>query len=260
MENDQEAIRLDLKTDPESFKRQVLWAGLKPAMRVADLGCGAGITTYSLHELLPPGTEILGIDFSQQRIEYAQKHYSEDGITYFCRDIRHNLDDLGTFDFVCIRFVLEYYYSESFKILQNVSRILNPGGIMCLIDLDHNCLNHFGLPPRLITAISGIIQKLYDTADFDPYAGRRLYSYLFDLGFTAIDVQVTAHHLFFGEMQENQIFNSIKKLEVAGKKSGYGFEEYGGNYEAFFKEFNSTFFHPRRFSYTPVICCRGCKL
>ncbi len=257
IDNDQEAIRLDLKTEPDSVKAQALWAGLKPDMRVADLGCGAGITTYSLSELLSSKAEIIGVDFSQQRIEYAERHYSGEKITYVCRDIRDPLEDLGGFDFVWVRFVLEYYLSTGYQIIQNLSSILNPGGIMCLIDLDHNCLNHYGLPSRLIKTISGIVQTLQETADFDPYAGRRLYSFLYDLGYSEIDVCVTVHNLYFGHISDNQIFNNIKKLEVAGKNSGYGFKEYGGDYQAFFEEFNKTFFHPRRFSYTPVICCCG---
>ena len=46
MEDDQESVRLDRKTDPATVEKQALWAGLKPGMRVADLGCGAGKTTF----------------------------------------------------------------------------------------------------------------------------------------------------------------------------------------------------------------------
>ena len=48
MESEEESIRLDLKTDPKTIKKQAIWAGLKPGMRVADLGCGPGKTTFFL--------------------------------------------------------------------------------------------------------------------------------------------------------------------------------------------------------------------
>ncbi len=45
MESEEEARRLDLKTDPKVVDRHARWAGLQPGMRVADLGCGSGKTT-----------------------------------------------------------------------------------------------------------------------------------------------------------------------------------------------------------------------
>ncbi|MBW2100511.1 MAG: methyltransferase type 11, partial [Deltaproteobacteria bacterium] len=41
--------------------------------------------------------------------------------------------------------------------------------------------------------------------------------------------------------------------------SGHRFDEYEGGYEEFFEEFKRFFADPRRFTYTPVISCRGCK-
>lgn len=260
MESEQEALRLDLKTDPQAVKEQALWAGLQPDMRVADLGCGAGITTHCLSTLISPEAEIYGVDYSEQRIQYAQKYYNKNNIKYICQDIREPLQDLGGFDFIWVRFVLEYYRSQSFAILQNILDILNHGGILCLIDLDHNCLNHYGLPSRLVRTLTGIIEQLELTRDFDPYVGRKLYTFVYDLGLGDINVKVSTHNLYYSQMPENQIFNSIKKLEVAGKNSGYGFDEYGGDYQAFFQEFNTAFFHSRRFSYTPLVSCRGLKI
>ena len=37
--------------------------------------------------------------------------------------------------------------------------------------------------------------------NFDPYAGRKLYAYLFDLGYEAIVVSVGAHHVIYGELR-----------------------------------------------------------
>ena len=149
MENDEEAIRLDIKTDINVVKNQALWAGLKPGMRVADICCGPGKTTSILHKLVQPKGKTIGIDFSEKRIAYAQKHYSKNGIEFKVRNIANPIKDLGTFDFIWIRFVLEYHRSNSFKIVKQLSNLLKPGGILCLIDLDYNCLTHFGLSEKL---------------------------------------------------------------------------------------------------------------
>jgi ubiquinone/menaquinone biosynthesis C-methylase UbiE len=259
MESDEETLRLDLKTDPKVIEKQALWAGIKPGMRVADLGYGSGKTSYYLHKLVQPNGEIVGIDIAEDRIKYAKKHYNEKGIKYIRRDIRDPLNDLGLFDFIWVRFVLEYHRTKSFDIVKNISRILKPGGILCLIDLDYNCLSHFGLSDRLNRALQGIMKALEHAADFDPYVGIKLYSFLYDLGYKDIDASLAPHHLIFGELKETDAFNWTKKLEVAVKKSGYQFLEYKGGYEEFLEECNRFFSDPRRFTYTPVISCKGCK-
>ena len=61
MEHEDEAKRLDLKTEGGPVFKQALWAGIQPGMRVADIGCGSGKTTHFLHQLIQPGGEIVGM-------------------------------------------------------------------------------------------------------------------------------------------------------------------------------------------------------
>jgi ubiquinone/menaquinone biosynthesis C-methylase UbiE len=259
MENEEEAIRLDLKTDPVAIKNQALWAGIAPGMRTADLGCGPGKTSYHLNQLVQPHGSVLGLDISPQRIDYAAHHYQHPELEFKIGDIREPLDDLGDFDFIWVRFVLEYYPDASFDIVKNISRILKPGGIMCLIDLDHNCLSHYGVAAKLEKSLFAIMDLLQSQTDFDPYAGRKLYTFLYDLGYDAINVEMSAHHLIFGLLNDTDAFNWNKKVEIAARASGYGFDEYEGGFDGFLQEFRRSFADPRRFTYTPVICVSGRK-
>jgi ubiquinone/menaquinone biosynthesis C-methylase UbiE len=259
MEDEQEAMRLDLKTDAATVKKQACWAGIKPGMRVADLGCGSGKTTFHLNKLVQPGGRAVGIDIADQRIEYARANYSDESIEYKVADVRQPLEDLGEFDFIWIRFVLEYYLKDSFEIVKNVARNLKPGGIMCLIDLDCNCLRHFGLPERLSRATEGLMDWLEKKLNFDPYVGVKLYSFLYDLGFDEIDVSLSEHNMFYGPLKENQKLISMFKAEIGGRNSGYPFEEYDGNFEEFLEEVKIFFNDERVFYYTPLIACRGIK-
>jgi len=218
MESDEEALRLDLKTDAKVLKKQARWAGIKPGMRVADIGCGSGKTTFLLHQMIQPGGQTVGIDSSEKRLTYAKEHYSGTDIQYVCKDILEPLDDIGLFDFIWIRFLLEYFRSKSFDIVKNVSHILKPGGTLCLIDLDCNSLRFYGLDESIQNAVAAILSELEKNFDFDPYAGIKLYAYLYDLKFEDINV-----------------------------------------FEAFFEAFKQSFADPRRFTYTPMICCRGKK-
>ncbi len=259
MEHADEARRLELKTDSEKVTAQVRWAGLQPGMRVADLGCGPGKITELLHRLAAPDGEAVGIDNSSQRIAHAEEHYGDSGARFFCRDLLDPMDDLGRFDFIYIRFVLEYYRSRATSIVRKVTRLLNPDGILCLVDLDYNCRSQFGMPSRLANAFDAVMAKLQEDADFDPRIGARLHSMLYDLGFRSINVNTEAHHLIFGELDNAQDFDWTKRVEVVVKNSGYRFEEYEDGYDGFFAEFKTSLADPRRFFYMPSICCRGVR-
>jgi SAM-dependent methyltransferase len=257
MESAEEALRLDLKTDEAAVERQARWAGVAPGMRIADVGCGPGRTSAALLRLAQPGGEVVAIDIAPQRLAYAGEHFAAPGLTLVCRDAREPLDDLGRFDLVWARFLLEYHRADGFALARNLARLVRPGGTLCLIDLDYNCLSHFGLSPRLERTILALMRGLEAEADFDPYAGRKLYSFLYDLGFEQIEVEMSAHHLFYGALRSADDFNWAKKLEAVRSALDFRFDEYPGGYAEFAAEFTAFFSDPRRFTYTPVILCRG---
>lgn len=259
MENADEARRLELKTDIEKVTAQVRWAGLQSGMRVADLGCGPGKITELLHRLAGPNGEAVGVDNSTERIAHAKQHYGSSGVRFFCRDLLEPMDDIGKFDFIYIRFVLEYYRSQATSIVRNVTRLLNPDGIMCLVDIDYTCTSEFGMPSRLAETFAVVMDKLREDADFDPQVGAKLYSILYDLGFRSLNVNVETNHLIFGELNSVQEFDWTKRVEVVFKNSGYEFEEYEDGYDGFFAEFKESITDPRRFFFTPLICCRGVR-
>ncbi len=259
MESASESHRLEGKTDDSKTAAQATWAGLAAGMRVADLGCGPGRTTSVLHDLVQPGGETVGVDFGPDRISHANQHYQRPGLTFHCRDIREPLDDLGKFDFVWMRFVLEYYRAESFALAQKGASLLKPGGILCLADLDNNCLNHFEMPERLSRTITSLVAVLQEKGNFDPFVGRKLYAYLYDLGFTDIQVEVVGHHVIYGELKEGDAFNWLRKAEVAPAKLGFAFELYPGGHPEFVAEFQHFFQDRRRFTYSPLVLCRGRK-
>lgn len=259
MENAEEALRLDIKIDDLKIKKQAEWAGIKPGMRVADLGCGPGKITSILHQLVQPGGEVVGVDGSSERIEYAKNKYGCEGINFVARDITNSLQDLGTFDFIWVRFVLEYHLSGSFDLVKNFTNCLKPGGILCLVDLDHNPFNYYGAPPRLDRTFHKIMHELEEKHDFDPFVGRKLYSFLYDLGFEDIDVKVEIYKSIFGEITDGDVYNVLKKIEVAPKRINFEFEEYPGGFDEFYKEAEAFFSDPRRFTYAPLILCYGRK-
>jgi len=257
MESDEETCRLEMKTDFKRLKEQALWAGLTEGMRVLDVGCGSGITTSYLHRITGKSGHTTGIDFSPDRINHAVLKYALDGIDFVQKDIYTDISSLGKFDFIWVRFFLEYHRSKSFEIVKKLYSLMSPGGILCLVDLDYNALTHYELPKKLETAIHGLLETLQDNNDFDPYAGRKLYSYLYDLNLRKINVTMQPHHLIYGELTKTDEYNWSKKITIAAQNSGYSFPEYTSGWSGFYKEFQTFFANPRRFTYTPLIACRG---
>ncbi len=260
MESKDEAKRLDIKTDPDELRQQATWCNIRPGTKVLDVGCGPGRTTSILHSMLQPGGSIVGVDFSEERVSHAKRLFGNiPGVDFKVRDFTKPMDDLGSFDIVWVRFVLEYFKRESPEIVRNLISNLNPDGQLCLLDLDYNCLNHYELPSRMNDIIHRFMERLEERHNFDPYAGRKLYSYLFDLGFRDIEMNLMAHHLIYGEIRPEDEFNWIKKLEVASSHMRDIFNDYPGGYDAFFTDFKTFFHDPRRFTYTPIIMARGKK-
>ena len=258
MDNEEENIRLDIKTDPEAVRKQARWCGIRPGMRVLDAGCGSGITTSILYDMVQPSGTVVGVDYSEDRIKYAREHYGRDGeIDFHIRDLRGDLGNLGQFDVIWVRFVLEYNRTESPDIVRKLTNLLKPGGYLCLLDLDYNCLNHYELPHQMEQLMYRLMDRLDKEYNFDTYVGRKLYSYIYDAGLEDIQMDLVAHHLFYGEVEDKDIFNWTKKAEVAAARLDDLFDDYPGGKEVFFEAFEKFFHDPRSFTYTTMMLCKG---
>ena len=182
MESEGEILRLELKTDPDALREQAHWCGIRPGQRILDAGCGPGKTTFILYNMIQPGGEIIGIDQSEDMVRYATDKYgNHDGILFYSRDFKHRINDLGEFDIIWLRFILEYHLRDGIEIIKNLSSVLKAGGYLCLLDLDHNCLNQYPLPVKIQDLLTRLIDVLQREHNFDPYAGRKLYSYLYGI-------------------------------------------------------------------------------
>jgi ubiquinone/menaquinone biosynthesis C-methylase UbiE len=242
------------------LKKQALWCGIGPGMRVLDVACGPGKTTALLYEMIQPAGSIVGIDYSTTRLAYAREHYGgKDRISFQQQDLLESMEGLGEFDFIWVRFVLEYYRKEASDIVKNLIHCLKPGGYLCLLDLDFNCLIHHELSQPMSEILAQIMKTIDEQYNFDTHIGRKLYSFLYDNGLQNIDVEMMAHNLIFGEMKDKDKYNLTKKLEIAGDKVEKLISTYEGGYRQFLTDFEKYLADPRRFTYTPLLLCKGMK-
>jgi SAM-dependent methyltransferase len=261
MESEDENIRLEIKTDPEALRKQALWCGVKPGMRILDAGCGPGITTTLLHEMIQPGGCAIGIDYSEQRISYAKDNYAnKENIEFYLHDLRDSMEKFGQFDLIWVRFVLEYHRKGAFDIVKNLKKCIKPGGVLCLLDLDYNCLSNYEMPPQIANILPKIMNYMDEKYNFDTFIGRKLYSFLYDAGFEKIEIELMPHNLIYGEIKDKDKFNWIKKIKIATKLAGELINSYPGGYEKFISDLELFINNPRRFMYAPLFLCKGIKL
>ena len=95
---------------------------------VLEIGCGEG---GNLLPFLEMGCEhIVGVDLSKSKIENAKKYFADHtnhkNIEFLYADI-YDVDNLGTFDFIMMRDVLEHIHNQE-KFMVYVKKFLKPDG------------------------------------------------------------------------------------------------------------------------------------
>src|SRR5262245_42665283 len=118
-------------------RRVLTEAGIRPGMRVADLGCGTGMVTQLLAELVGPSGEVVGVDFSGAQVEHARQLLPPtiSNVSF----VQASATDTGlereSFDLVYSRFLL-IHLTEPEAALREMHELLKPGGIFVCEDGD----------------------------------------------------------------------------------------------------------------------------
>src|SRR5262245_39693048 len=118
-------------------RRVLLESGLQRGMRVADLGCGVGMVTALLAELVGPEGYVDGIDFSRAQLVQARKRLRLVGTNASL--VEASATDTGlppeSFDLVYCRFLLIHLHDPE-RALREMFNLLKPNGILVCEDGD----------------------------------------------------------------------------------------------------------------------------
>ena len=113
-------------------RRVLIQAGLTQGMKVADFGCGVGVVSRMLAEMVGPSGSVTGIDVNGAQVEQARQLCMNEGLrnTRFVEASAYSTGlERGTFDLVYCRFLL-LHLTDPTACLREMRELLRPGGIL----------------------------------------------------------------------------------------------------------------------------------
>ncbi len=266
MESEAETNRLLIKNYHEKTARQLIDTGIQSLPKgshLVDAGCGIGHVAEMMGGILRDSFErpaITLLDLSKTRLSTAQSRLDGDpNVDYrylSCDLTRHIPLPSHSVDFAVCRFVFEYL-ADPQAAFDELYRILKPGGKLVVGDLDYNCMTHYPLDPRLEADLSSLVGTLQENRLFDPYAGRKIYSFFHRARLEGIRVHFYDHHLFYGDLAPTDEFNWLAKIDRLIEHQKEGTIRFPFDLTDFKRKFFEFLRSPGRFSYTPLILVEG---
>jgi arsenite methyltransferase len=157
---------------------------LHPGERVVDIGCGPGFLCKSMAAAVGPTGRVVGVDISEDLIDFATRHRGTDPIDYRAGDARTLPAETAQFDVAVSTQVIEYV-ADADAALRDMARVLRPGGRAFVVDTDFDSwVWHAADAGRMARIRTG-----WEMHCADPRLPRTLAPRLRAAGFTIVGVE-----------------------------------------------------------------------
>jgi len=180
---------------------------LQPGMDLLDCGSGSGSITVGLAQVIAPG-QVTGIDISEAEVARAREKAAAEGIANLRFEVG-NVYKLAfpaeSFDALFAHNVLEHV-SEPLKALQEMHRLLKPGGVIGIRDVDMGG-TIFCAASELVPQYPLLHEAVWKGVGGDPRIGRRLRGLLHEAGF--VDIAASASFEVYGDRQGLRFLSQV---------------------------------------------------
>ncbi|MCK8644356.1 methyltransferase domain-containing protein [Mycobacterium colombiense] len=160
-------------------------AGLRPGMRVLDIGSGPGDVSFVAARLVGPTGTVLGVDAEPAMVELARARAGEKGLStvHFMRSAIDaiTLDELV--DAVIGRLIL-MHLPDPAATLRHLVSFVRPGGVVAFSEND--ITGAHGVPDTpLFRRVTGGIVRAFEAMGLSPRFGTTLHTVFADAGLGA---------------------------------------------------------------------------
>ena len=176
-----------LQTQAEEFssstEESMMKLGIKPDMKVVDIGCGTGSVSFMISPMVGELGRVVGVDSNQYAINYCNEIARSQGIlnAKFIISDATSLDfESHTFDISYSRFLFQHVKDAS-QALREMVRVTKPGGVVMVEDCD---LFTWLLYPKneSVSKLWHWYESIQLERGTDPEIGRKLYAMFLDEG------------------------------------------------------------------------------
>jgi ubiquinone/menaquinone biosynthesis C-methylase UbiE len=205
MESEREFGRLLEQETRDPVRQRLVDAGLSTGQHALDAGCGPGLITQHMAEIVGPSGMVVGIDTNRQSIAQATRLAGgHRNVTFMATDIRAlGLADASQ-DFVWSQFVFEYL-PEPEPVLAELVRVTRPGGRVVVSDIDGAGLANWPFRSEMATKLQRVIETLRSATGFDAHIGRKMFHFFRRVGLQQIQVRLYPLYVFAGTADENAL-------------------------------------------------------
>jgi ubiquinone/menaquinone biosynthesis C-methylase UbiE len=177
---------LDRRSLTDSHRQ--LAALLVPGLRVLDVGCGTGAITADVADVVGPEGMVVGTDISQALLAQAGARRASRPHLHFARSDVFALPFGQAFDIVTAARVLQWLANPR-AALSAMCRAARPGGIVLVLDYDHEQIEWTPAPPPSMQRFYAAFLAWRADAGFDNAIAGRLPAMFENVG--AADVALT---------------------------------------------------------------------
>ena len=182
---------------------------ISPAMHILDVGCGPGTITADLAKIAWAGKGT-GLDNSLDIVEEARNTAAQRGV----KNVHFDVGDVTALKFPDNTFNLAHahqllqHVGDPIKALQELRRVVKPGGFVAVRDSDYSTMTWYPDVPGM-KDWQALYLRVARSNGGEPDAGRRLHAWAQTAGFDRDKIKKSASTWLFSSPEERAWWSGL---------------------------------------------------